>query len=762
MLSGPIRLSCREPSSTPNPWLTASVVGVLVGCSCIQIAAAPVSFNREVMAVLSKSGCNSGACHGNLNGKGGFKLSLRGQDSASDYEWLTHESGGRRIDLMAPEQSLVLLKATGRIAHQGGVRFRHDSLEYRLLRDWIAGGANASDTIDQQLSTLQVTPREQVLVGDASESIPLQAVAVFADGTKWDVTSLAAYEVSNLNVEVDSQGVVRRKAFGESTVIVRYLDQQVPVSLAFVSEQPGFVWNEPPTNNAIDQLVSQRLRVLRIAPSELADDHIFVRRVFLDAIGILPTADEARAFFNDHGPDKRQRLIDSLLTRPEFADLWALRWADVLRNEEKVLDTKGVEVFHRWIRDSMAEGKPLDRFVRELLRATGSTYENPAANFWRANRDPTTRAETVARLFLGVRLQCAKCHNHPFDRWTQDDYYSWSAIFARLDYEIVKNDRKDKFDKNEFVGEQIVKIGDDGGVEHPRTHHFATAKLLGGDELGPGSYQDRLTPLAVWLTSPDNKMFARAMSNFVWYHLVGRGLVDPIDDLRPTNPAVNELLLTTLADELVAHRFDLRQLVRTILNSRTYQLSATPNDANRDDATGLSRAAIIRLPAEKLLDAQSQVLDWPAEFTGYDRGIRAGQLSGVRRGRERDRTGGGDRFLKMFGKPERLLACECERSNETSLNQAFVLIGSEEMQQRLSADGNRLDRLAKSDLTAEQLVEELYWTALARPPLTDESEAALRLFASGPEQSDPVAVRQTALEDLAWVLMNAKEFVFRW
>jgi hypothetical protein len=742
-----------------------------------RIGANEISFSREVMAVLSKSGCNMGACHGNQNGKGGFHLSLRGQNPHFDHDWLTRESGGRRIDRLFPEKSLILLKTTGQLSHQGGVRFRPDSQEFAILRDWIAQGATGPDVAEAPLVRLEVTPSEKVVVGESPSSFPLLAYAHFADGSRRNVTSLATYETADLNVSVTPEGRVERQADGQTTVVVRYLNQQVAVRVAFVPTRE-FAWNNPPAHNWIDELVYRRLRELRINPSQLADDHVFVRRVYLDAIGVLPSAEEARGFVMDSRPDKRQRLIDTLLARPEFADAWALKWSDVLRNEEKVLDARGVDAFHGWIRESIASGKPIDQFVRELVRATGSTYENPAANYYRANRDASTRAETTARLFLGIRLQCAKCHNHPFDRWTQDDYYSWSAIFARIDYEILQNDRRDKLDKNEFVGEQIVKVMDWGGVTHPTTGELVSAKLLGDYVLGPGSYQDRLTPLATWLTSPDNKAFARAQVNFVWYHLMGRGLVEPIDDVRSTNPASTERLLDALAESFSSTGFDLRHLVRTITTSRTYQLSAVPNETNRDDVANFSRAIVQRLPAEKLLDAQCQVLDSPAEFSGYPRGVRAGQLAGVRRTRQRERTtAGGDRFLKTFGKPERLLACECERSNDTALAQAFTLIGGDEIQYRITSPRNRLERLAESGGTDEEVIHELYWTALARPPAPEELAAALELlqhvenpalensrFVSllfVPWEIPPPAQRVVALQDLAWALLNAKEFVFR-
>lgn len=729
------------------------------------------------MAVLSKAGCNAGACHGNSRGKGGFRLSLRGQHPSFDHHWLTRESDGRRINRLDPDRSLILLKPTGQLSHQGGARFKVGSAEYRILRDWIAAGTPQSDD-GPALEALEVTPRDAIVSG-ADASIQLRAVARFLDGTDRDVTSLATYELSNLLAEVDHDGLVSRIKYGETTVIVRYLNRQVPVPIAFVPRRPNFAWSDPPTKDFIDELVFNKLRHLRINPSDLSDDHVFVRRAFLDAIGLLPTADEARAFVADESPDKRPQLIQDLMSRSEFADHWALKWSDILRNEEKVLDSKGVEVFHAWIRTSIAEGKPIDQFVRELIRATGSSYKEPAANFWRANRNPSIRAETTARLFLGARLQCAKCHNHPFDRWTQDDYYSWAALFARVDYEVVKNERKDRLDKNEFVGEQVVMIKESGGVRDPRTGEFVWPKLLGDRQLGPGSYHDRLTPLAVWLTSPDNKMFVESQVNFVWYHLLGRGIVEPIDDFRLTNPPSNPDLLAALSQSFIEGGYSLRQLVGTIMNSRTYQLSAVPTETNLEDETNFARAIVSRLPAERLLDAQTQVIDTPIEFAGYKRGMRAGQIPGVRKVRRRDgSSAAGDRFLKAFGKPERLLACECERSNETTLSQAFMLVGGE-MNELLERPNNRLARLVAANPATSELVEELYWTALARPPASEEQRAAVEYIEDADEAFSEADHRAWArvfaqfgwiespedhlsrVQDLTWALLNSKEFLFR-
>ncbi len=707
------------------------------------------------MAVLSKAGCNLGACHGNLNGKGGFKLSLRGENPAADYESLLRQADQRRVNLLEPEASLILQKPTGQVVHQGGLRFNRESIEYDLLRDWIEAGAPGPVAKGPRLVRLEVTPREAVLV-EPVESAQLRVVAHFSDGEKRDVTKLACYELTNRSVSVEHDGLVRREQRGQTTVLVRYLNQQLAVRLAFLPARPNFAWDAPQPTNEIDRLAFAQLRKLQMNPSVVCDDTTFLRRAFLDAIGVLPTADEARAFVRDTAPDKRAELVDTLLTRPEFADHWAMKWSDVLRNEEKVLDAKGVDVFFGWIRDWIAAGKPMDQFARELVTARGSTYENPPANFYRANRDPTTRGETAARLFLGVRLQCARCHNHPYDQWTQDDYYEWAAVFGRVDYQIIANQRRDRLDKHEFNGEQVVMIKDAGEVENARTGLDAEPKFLGGYRLAMHPAEDRLMPLADWLTRPENDLFVKSQVNFVWYHLLGRGLVEPIDDFRVTNPPSNPAVLDALARDFAGGGFDLRRLVRMIMTSRTYQLSSQPNATNGDDESNFSRAVVRRLPAETLLDAQSQVAGAWVDFNGYPAGTRAGQVRGVQRVRSRDRkAASADRFLKTFGKPERLLACECERSNETTLKQAFTLIGDEGLNNLLGKEDNRLAMLAKADRSVEDLVDDLYWTALSRSPTPDELAAGESMVTSAGDN------RFAALQDLAWAIMNSKEFVFR-
>jgi hypothetical protein len=621
-----------------------SAIGRLPAADLQSVQTADLEFAVDVMSVLSKAGCNAGTCHGNLNGKGGLKLSLRGQDPQFDYEALVLRSRGRRINPSSPDTSLLLLKATAQVPHRGGRRFDVASAEYQVLRNWISEGAARPRPDAPYVVKLEVTPREAILT-DPIEELALQVSAFFSDGTSRDVTARACYELSNLIATVEPNGRVDRGSFGESTLIVRYLQQQVPVSIAFTAARPDFAWSNPAANNPIDRMVFDKLQSLRMNPSPLSDDHVFVRRAYLDAIGRAPSGDEARLFVADRSPDKRSRLIDRLLATSEFADFWALKWADILRAEEKVLDTEGVEAFHRWIRDSIASAKPLDQFVRELVTGTGSTYKTPAANYYRANRDASIRGETTARLFLGTRLQCAKCHNHPFDRWTQNDYYEWSSLFSQLDYELGENNRKDKLDKNEFVGEQVVLVAKQDEIRNPTTGQIARPKFLGGGSLDEEETKDRLAAVARWLTSDDNELFAKSQVNFIWYHLMGQGLVDPIDDFRLTNPASNPPLLDALASHFVAAGFDVRTLVRLIMNSRTYQLSAEPNATNMNDHSSYSHAIIRRLPAEVLLDAQSDVLDVPAEFVGYRRGMRAVQIPGVQRKRPREEAPlAGDRF----------------------------------------------------------------------------------------------------------------------
>jgi hypothetical protein len=717
-------------------------------------ASEPVSFRNDVMAVLSKSGCNAGTCHGNQNGKNGFKLSLRGQDPGWDFDALTRDSQGRRTNTQEPAQSLILLKATGSMAHEGGRRFAVGSPEYGILLRWIAGGLANDPAAARRLVRIEAIPNEAVLVAP-QDHLEVQVRAWFSDGSSRNVTNLAVFETSNLGAAIGAGGMVRGQQFGETAILVRYLDQQTVVRVAFVPARPDFVWQSAPEVNYIDRHVFTKLHTLKMNPSELCSDSVFVRRVYLDSLGLLPTAKEAKGFLQDTRADKRARLIDQVLGRAEFGDNWALKWSDLLRNEEKVLDRKGVQGLHQWLRQNIADDRPLNELARELISARGSTYGNPAANFYRALRDPQIRAETVGQVFLGVRLQCAKCHNHPFDRWTQNDYHSLAAFFAQIQYQIVENNRRDKFDKHEFDGEQIVWLSRDGEWKDPKSGLTLQPRWLGAStrDIDPGA--DRLQVLADWVARPDNPFFARAQVNRIWYHLMGRGIVEPIDDFRVTNPPSNEALLNALAEDFAAHQFRLRPMVRTIMNSRTYQLSATPNDSNRDDAMNYAHAIVRPLAAEPLLDALMQVTGATVAFNGYPQGLRAGQLPGVHAARQRDRRlADSEQFLKVFGKPERLLACECERSEDTTLNRALQLMSGPLLNDLLTRPDNRLAILLASKKQNSAVIEEMYLSALSRLPTEAERQAAVTAL----EMS---ADRRAALEDLMWSLVNAKEFLLR-
>ncbi len=732
----------------------AAILGSATAASeTLSLPTGPVSFRNEVMAVLSKSGCNAGACHGNASGKGGFKLSLRGEDPESDFRALTREVFGRRVLPNDPDASLLLLKATTRVAHEGGARFDRVSPEYSLLRTWIGSGARDDASSAPRLMSLSVDPEDRVILAPAT-SVPIRVLARYSDGTDRDVRRLAVYEPTTAQVTVSPDGEVQSLAPGEVTVVVRYLERQAPVRLAFVPDRPGFEWPDIHPRNLVDEHIFARLRELRILPSAMVDDARFLRRVSLDLLGLLPTAEEARAFLADPYPDKRTRVIESMLRRPEFADTWALKWSDLLRSEERALDRKGVELFHRWIREGIASGKPMDEFVRELITARGSTYENPPANFYRSLRDVSSRAETVAQVFLGTRLLCAQCHNHPFDRWTQEDYHQWSGFFTRVNYKVLENRYPDGLDKHAFTGEQIVYATDEGEARHPRTGKPVSPRLL-GSALPIDPDADRLEILAAWLTAPENPRFARTQVNRIWYHLMGRGLVDPVDDFRATNPPSHPALLDALTEHFVNQGFDLRAVIRLIANSHAYQADSVPDATAVDDTSNYSHNIPRRLGAEPMLDALSQVAGVPLSFKGYPEGIRAGQIPGVQAVNVRRRgTGSGERFLTVFGKPQRLLASEEERSCQTTLGQTLQLMTGPALIDLLRRPGNRLDQLAGSDRPSESILDDIYWTALSRSPTPDERETMV-------SHLDASSDRRAALEDIVWALVNAKEFVLR-
>lgn len=703
-----------------------------------------VSYRHEVGALLSRAGCNMGACHGNLSGKGGFKLSLRGEDLGFDLLALTRELQGRRLDLVEPGNSLMVRKPLGQLPHEGGTRFSPGSFEAQTLSAWIGQGARDDRKESQALRRVRIFPEVRIVEAPGLRQ-QLRVTAEFEGGQVRDVTHLAAFDVDDPSkAEVTPGGQVVMKEPGEVAVAVRYLDGRAVSRLAFLQDSGEFAWRGPEPANLVDEQVFAKLKSLRINPSAGVSDDVFLRRVYLDTIGTLPTPEEARRFLGDASSDRRARLIDELLARPEFSDFWALKWADLLRNEEKTMGAKGVWIFQRWLRDLIERDVPLDEMVRMLVTGRGSSWANPEASFYRTNRDPEAAAEAVGQVFLGIRLQCARCHNHPFNVWTQEDYYGLTAYFTNLGRKQVNNQRRDQLDTHEINSDEIIFLSGKPGRKHPNDDQMMEPKPPGGPSPELGGDPDALDDLADWLTR-GNRQFSLNMANRVWFHLMGRGIVDPVDDFRESNPASNPALLEALADELERGEYRLRPLARLILNSATYQLSCDPDPSNAADMRNFARATIKLLPAEVLLDAVGAALGRAVEVKGLPSPFRAIQYPGVRSGVE---------FLEVFGKPERLLTCECERSEETTLAQAFQLINGEVVRECLGARENRVGWLLQSGKKDNEILEELYLATLSRLPKVAEASQAGEYVAVAQD-------RRQAWEDVMWALINSKEFLLR-
>jgi hypothetical protein len=703
--------------------------------------AVPVSFQHEVIPALTKAGCNAGACHGTPQGKNGFRLSLRGYDPGLDHHTLTREAAGRRVNPLAPDASLLLLKATARVPHEGGKRFDPDSDLYALLRAWVAQGARDDAETAAQLVRLDVSPARRILDAPAAAQ-QLRVIAHFADGRACDVTHLARYSVNDEAVAaVDVTGRVTRRQRGEVAVAVEYLGAMATARVIFRDADPGFVWPDPPEHNAIDRHVFAKLRLLQIEPSPLCRDDEFIRRAYLDAIGRLPTPDEVRRFLADPDPQKRDRLIDALLERPEFADWWALKWADRLGCNQRFVGKIGALKYHQWIKQAMAENLPEDEFARAIITATGPNYEHPPAGFYRRLRDPQVRAEEIAQLFMGVRMQCARCHNHPGERWTQDDYYGLAAFFARLKY------KDGPFFVQQYDKEETVYAVREGDVVHPRTGRVVAPKFPGGAAVPLAADANRPEVFARWLTAADNPFFARAAVNRIWFHLFGRGIIDPVDDLRGTNPPVNDELLDFLAADFIASGYDRKRMVRLIMKSRTYQLSSLPTPHNEHDSKYFSHYPLRRLQAEQLLDAICDVTGVPEKYPGFPLGTRAVQLPDGEFKHP---------FLNVFGRPPRAMACECERDTDTTLTQALHLVGALPFQEKLRSPDSRVARVLAAGRSDREIVEEFFLAALARWP----TPAELKLCLAHLAQAGP-AGRREAAEDILYALLNHREFLFQ-
>jgi len=704
-----------------------------------------VTFERDIQPILTRFGCNSGACHGKARGQNGFQLSLLGFDNAFDYAALTQEARGRRLFPPAPEYSLLLRKASGSIPHGGGRKLPVGDPSYLKVLRWIAAGTPRTPSTAASLSHITVYPSQRrLLAGDTQQ---LLVTAHYSDGSTEDVTHMATFQSSDsVYVSVNDSGRVQAGPLpGEAAIMARYREKfavcQVLVPLP--DPAPAAEYANLPRKNFIDGYVWEKLQQFGITPSAPADDATFLRRASLDIIGRLPSAEEARLFLADPDPQKRERLIDRLLERPEYADFWANKWADLIRPNPYRAGIKAVYNLDAWLRESFRQNKPYDQFVRELITASGSTFHHGPVVMHRDRREPEEITTMVSQLFLGVRLDCAKCHHHPFEIWGQDDFYGFAAFFSRIG-------RKGQGISAPISGgEEIIYLAEKplkGGVSHPVTGKVMQPRPLLGEPLDiPGEIDPRVV-LADWVTSPKNPYFAKVIVNRVWADLMGRGIVDPVDDLRATNPPSNAPLLDALAADFRKNQHNLKSLIRTICTSYVYGLSTVPNSRNVGDNRNYSRHYRERLRAEVLLDAISDLTGIPESFSAMPPGSRAMELWTVR---------SQSIFLDTFGRPDPNQDPPCERTSETTVVQALHLMNAPQLHQKVIADGSRAAKLAASKKTAEEIVEELYLHCYSRFPKPDERQACVAWF------QRPNLTRRQAIEDILWALINTPEFVFK-
>jgi hypothetical protein len=715
-------------------------------------APAEWSFRNHVGPVLTKVGCNSGACHGALAGKGGFKLSLRGYDPDSDHFVMTRQALGRRVDRQEPAKSLVLLKPTRQLRHGGGKKFDTDDPEYRILSEWIAAGAPGPSDTDARLTRLEVFPAGAVL--RPKDRLGVVVRAWYSDGRAADVTRWARFGSTEETVAtVDETGQVTVAGFGAAAVTVGFGTRvaTVAVTVPYPNAVPDSAYAAAARHNFIDDLVLTKLKALHLPPSGLCTDEEFLRRAYLDAAGTLPTPEERARFLADPHPDRRARLVDELLARPECTDYWAYKWSDLLLISTRKLSQPGVWAFYRSVRQAVADNTPWDRFARELLTASGSNLQNGAANYFVLHKDISELSEATAVTFLGTSVTCARCHNHPLERWTQDQYWAMANLFSRVG--LKNGDR---------AGEVVVQPLPAGDVPHPRRGVPMPPAPLDGKPLPDDSPLDRRAYFAAWLTAPDNPYFAKAVVNRVWRNFLGRGLVEAEDDLRETNPPTNPELFDALAKEFVANGYDVRRLMRTIMLSATYQRSAKPLPENRSDDRFYSHYLVRRLSAEVILDAYAQVTGVPTPFTEVSVGVTGGTAKndsyppGTRALQLPDAQVV-SRFLDAFGRAERSQTCSCERQQDASVGQALHLNNGQTLNDKLRAKGSRVERWLGEKVPDGEAVSRLFALALSRGPTAAEAK---RFGAALAEAGADPAARREALEDLFWAVLTSREFLF--
>jgi hypothetical protein len=696
------------------------------------------TFLRDVAPILNKAGCTQGTCHGAAKGKNGFKLSLRGYDPQFDYEALLYDLSGRRFNRADPGRSLMLAKPTQEVAHGGGQRFPKDSAYYRIIYAWIANGVPFGDTAKDGVASINVQPHE-VFMTKPGETAAVHVTARFLDGETRDVTREAVVESNVPDVaQVSSSAEVKGERVGEATLLVRYQGQLSAVPVTVLNPKPGFVWSTPPQYNYIDRAIDAKLERLKIQPSAITDDATFLRRISIDLTGQIPTPAAVQTFLADRTPQhqKRAKLIDKLIASPAFVDHWTVKWGDLLQSNRKYLGDKGVYAFREWIHDSIAANKPYDKMVRELLTSRGSSYDDPPANYFRVTRDAKPTMEKTTQVFLGVRMVCAQCHDHPFERWTQKQYYEMSAFFSavglRAGYEVGEEIIFDQRSNYE------MKSPKDGRTVAPKLLLASTKPTIMPTD------EHRRDALADWIVSSDNPFFAKAIANRIWSYFMGKGIIDPVDDIRASNPPSNPALLEALAKDVADHNFDLQYLMRTIANSRAYQTSIDPNEWNAADHDNFSHPFPRRLSAEELMDAVTSAAGARPYFPDVPEDTNAAQLVDPHIGQEG--------FLDVFGRPPRESACECERRSDFSLPQALNLVNGRTISDAVADPKGRIASLVLSGKSDAAIVDDLYLASLGRGPTTGERDRGVRYLAPGP--------RATRAQDLLWALLNSKAFLY--
>ena len=698
----------------------------------------PMSFRHEVMPVLSRAGCNSGGCHGYSLGKNGFKLSLRGADPDPDYFAITKDSMTRRLNTQSPDASLLVTKPVGDAPHEGGVRFARNSLSNDILVKWIQQGAPGDLADKAQVVRVRLVPDKLVLWPGQKHG--LQMIAEYDDGSARDVTRLAIITANNTQyADVAGEGLVIAGDAGETAIVGRFERVFAATSVMVLKPVAHFAATPVPADHLIDKHVIEKLNRLKVAPSPLAQDEEFLRRVYLDLIGVQPKPDEIKAFLADKTPAKRAKVIDSLFERPEFIDQWSLKWGDLLQNSRNSASSQSVYLFREFIRGAISANMPMDEFTRKILTARGGAIDDPASVYFAISKDTNDTLERATQVFCGVRMLCARCHSHPLENWTQADYYGLASFFNQVSV------RPDLRATQNVQNMKLIQLNLAAGFAgNPRSGKAQAPRFLGGAEPQLAANVDRREAYAKWLTAPENPFFARGLVNRYWSYFFHRGIIEPVDDIRSTNPPINPALLDALTKDFIDHKFDTRHLMKQIVTSATYQRSSIPTASNKHDEQNFSHTIPRRVPAEALLDSLIQATAVPENFAGAPAGFRAAQLPDAN---------GENAFLRLFGKSQRMEACECERDNSSNMLQALHFINGKSIMGRVQNPGGRTAQLLNRKLADKEMVTELYLWSVARHPSSAEMNVGLAYLKTHSER------RAEAVQDLFWALLNSRDFM---